>query len=270
MKAARSVPGFLWWIAARRRRIDAARLLELADLGVPEWEEELYELLVRVERRGFPGLLRPLCDCLVQLALDERQTAFLEVGCGPMEATRQVMERLANEGNAVPRVFVGLDRSPRAWEAIRRNFASADAQLLEIAAESFDLGTLRRLAADSGQTQVVFVRADIAAPPAGLRAFDVSFSCKLRHHVRLEDRHRFDAWLSSVATVSVEYDDYRGPLTWLGPSVVAWRHPVLLNGAILSQVRQPTKSEALTMVGQRTRLHNPPGSYLRVVRSTHV
>src|SRR3989338_7562039 len=57
-----SLPRYVWWLLTRAPKIDGARLLELTDFPVEEWDVKMHGRLMEVERDKKIKLIKPLVD----------------------------------------------------------------------------------------------------------------------------------------------------------------------------------------------------------------
>ena len=261
-RAARSPVTFLWWQLGRARRVDADHLLELADFPLTSWQAQLYRDLGWAERKSFPGLLTPL----VQFLSASNAKTFLDFGCGAMATERQVI--LAGSGLAGPgRFFLGLDSSPVAWDLIQETFGDmADAVQLIRIQDLIGLDPEGLLSQSICPNVVAFLNADVTALAPSGKVFDIAFSSKFAHHLNYEQNENITQQAMRIAKRYVEYDDYKSSLSWIPPTLMAWRRPVLLNGALLSRLRQPTKRQLLNFPRfSHVTFHSPPGAYIAEV-----
>jgi len=263
-KAIRTLPGYVIWALTRRRRIVASKLLEIADLNLPRWEKELYADLAHVERKNIPGLSKPLRNLLLEYVATE-PVKLLDLGCGSMEVERQLITELRKQGTVQPSLFVGVDLAPQAWDAIQETFAELqDVVVLK------QIKNLSEVVDYKPQKPTILFFCGDALEAARLHGhlFKVVFSSRFRHHLNDSQKQLLDKLRVSIADYSIEYDDYRSAFSWILPLTTAWNRPILLNGAIFSQIRQPWKKDLKGHYGkfERTtiKLFSPPGSYARI------
>jgi len=265
-KAVRHPLTYLFWQLLEAPRLDADKLLELADLPLPEWEAQLYKDLDRLERRRFPGLLKPLAANLAA----QPGVTFLDLGCGSMEVERQVLISLNRRKDHRPRIFIGVDLSPASYDIIARNFKQYASEVAVHRVEKLDTATLRSLIAGAPkQHLVVFVQADALSLLERLQPGDVDvvYSSKFKHHLPKQLKPKLDKLAATAGKVALEFDDYRTALSWIPLVLTAWSKPVLLNGALLSRLRQPAKRELVKSKHHTpVTFYNPPGSYIKRLR----
>jgi hypothetical protein len=263
-RSLRTLPGYVYWALTRRRRIVAAKLLEIADLPLPRWEMELYKDLSYVERKDFPGLSKPLRQTILQHIQAHPDAKMLELGCGSMEVTRQALQQLKASGSNAKPLIVGVDLARQSWDAIKVTLAEL-ADFVEIR----QITSLDEIEDFQPQKPTILFHQGDALEIAQLHGhkFDLLYSSRFRHHLDKNAKAKLDTVSQDLATTVVEYDDYRTAISWIPPILTAWNRPVLMNGSILSQLRQPSKKE-LKYEKHATdsvsiRFYSPPGSYTR-------
>jgi hypothetical protein len=268
-KSTRTFYGFCYWALTRRNKIDAKRLLEIADLPLPRWEKELYNDLSYVERKEFPGLSKPLKKLLIRHITQEKETILLDLGCGSMEVERQCIVELSKMKAEYNPIFLGIDAAPQALDAIQSNFASLKGRVDIAKIESLNDFNPGRV-----DKPTMFFYCGDALEVAELlgHKYSLIFSSRFKHHLDDTDKRRIDSLSQKLTHYVIEYDDYRTAMSWLPPVITAWYRPVLLGAAIFSQIRQPSKKELLkqkSLAGPDTRisLFNLPGSYAKVYLS---
>lgn len=256
--ATRNLYAFLVWLAWHRRRIDAERILEVGDFGLPRWQGVLQRELSRVSQRRFPGLVEPLVVRLVQEVLQAADGSgivnVLSLGCGAMEIEAQLLARC---GIAERLRVIGCDSATTAFAVAGERLERVGCDLVPLSeAVVGDLPPGAYLY--RGEAADFLARCEVSS-------FDVLFHARLRHHLPSGDRARFDADCRRVARRAIEYDDYQCLASLLGPVLTAWRSPILLNGAILSWVRGRRRAALRAEYGEAVSFHNPPGTYLRLL-----
>jgi hypothetical protein len=263
-QAAKQPLSFLKWQLFDARRIDTSRLLELADLSLPHWETELYDGLRWIERKKFPGLLAPLCKTLARTP----GRVFMDAGCGAMETERQVIELLAWRQDSPPRVFIGVDQSPSSYAMIQETFRDVADQVEVTKLKNPNRELLLAVLRPNNRHRVIFIEADALTLEGWLlpQEIDIVYSSRFKHHLTSLQKKQMDKSLKKVGKVALEYDDYRTALSWIPQTLSAWSRPVLLNGALLSRLRQPSKRMLKSEQHEYSiRFFSPPGSYLKTL-----
>lgn len=265
-RATKHVVTFLLWQLFHAPRVNKDDLLELADLPIQRWEKQLYKDLQWVERKRFPGLLRPLTTYLA----NKDAKIMLDIGCGSMEVERQVISLLNRDKSHKKRIFIGVDNSPTALQMIEENFKNKRDLVSIHSIRSLDRKDIaEHLDGELLKHRILFLH-DSANNIVNEKHkyIDVAFSCKFKHHLSEDRKKQFDISITNLAREAIEFDDYRTASSWIPLAITAWRRPALLNGALLSRLRQPSKSE----LGQDERSHmiklyNPPGSYIKFFKA---
>jgi hypothetical protein len=263
-RAIKTIPGYIYWALTRRPAIDGQKLLEIADLPLPQWEQELYKDLSHVERKKFPGLLKPLCEFLLKGIKTKQYSTILDLGCGGMEVESQVLSALQRTGIKRPIVFVGVDSAPQAWGATQDTFAEFHNRVKVEQIKS--LSVLKNYPAK--KPTIFFYRGDaLKSARSDGHNFDLVFSSRFRHHLSKSDKSKLDRISQQIPSTVIEYDDFSTAFSWIPPILTAWYRPILLNGAIFSQLRQPSKTELKNQKqkGSDIKFFSPPGSYIKVI-----
>jgi len=262
-RACRSLPGYIYWGVTRRKKIQPKRLLEIADLPLPKWEQELYNNLSIIERRNFPGLTKPLRNILIHEITHRGRRIILDLGCGSMEAERQTLHEIKRLKYNVNPIFIGVDSSPQAWDAIKSAF-SEFSNFVHIK-KIYNKEDINK---NPAKPTVYFYCADGLEAARQLKGkYDLLFSSRFKHHLNQNDKKKINKIYKEVP-LAIEYDDYRTKLGWILPLSTAWNRPILLNGAVFSQIRQPSKTTLLREKSNnkhpKIKMFNPPGAYARV------
>lgn len=262
-RACRTLPQYLFWGIINRPRIRGEELLEIADLPLPRWERELYENLTIVERRNFPGLTKPLRDLLFVQMIHHNRKVVLDLGCGSMEAERQVLGLLkADNFNTCP-VFIGVDSAPQAWTVIMEVFSEFGDRVDVIRVKTPD-----NIKTAVKKPTIYFYCHDGLNAARQLKGkYDLMFSSRFRHHLHRSGKKELDK-LHIEVPLAVEYDDYGTHLSWLPPLLTAWNRPILLSGAVFSHIRQPSKKSVKAVKRKnsnpKVKIFNPPGTYAKI------
>jgi hypothetical protein len=74
-------------------------------------------------------------------------------------------------------------------------------------------------------------------------SFDLVYHTRLRHHLAVEERDRLDKLTIHLAPKFMELDDVFSIPGIIAESIFIWRFPVVLNGGILSYLRDFSKKE---------------------------
>jgi 2-hydroxy-6-oxonona-2,4-dienedioate hydrolase len=247
-RSLRSFAGYLKWLLFRMPKIDSSRLLELSDFKIPKWEAILQKELLNIEKWKFPDIIGPLKKEVFRSIKelsdnDAKPVLVASVGSGGMEVERQLILRLKKEPVARPIIFVGIDGSQSSINGAFRNLAETDVRMVQTERlESANAGDLIREM--NGERIAVIVHKGDALSLSKYfseKSVDVLFYSKFIHHLSSGSRAGFVSSAVRVARRVVEWDDYRGFYMLVLAVIMNWKHPVLLNGAIFSCLRDPSK-----------------------------
>jgi len=255
-KAIRNPFSYIWWLIFRapRLRKNRARILELADLPFSRWQRELLETLSWFEI-WMPRVLRPIRKQIIQelerlKKVKKEPIVVASLGCGGMELERQIIYQLLRMRFRLPLIFIGVDYSPSVPDVLASKFANlASKGLLEIKTISH-LGTdeLNKLKAEAASRRFVLVLLNADAfqmKELAQDSFDLVYHTRLRHHLTLEEGRKLDELAIHLAPKFSELDDLFSISGIITMSLFLWRFPALLNGGILSSLRDFSKKELL-------------------------
>jgi SAM-dependent methyltransferase len=249
-EAARRIWTYIPWLILRYPTIDKTKIKELADYQLHNglWEEYLLKALIKLEKSKKIDLVGPLRKELLTQIRNKAEGAtnpitVINVGCGAMEIERQILENLANQPLAVPVLFIGIDNSKTA-------LAMASDNLKE---DRVPFSTSRELLSDDVKqlqqvdqpNKVHFVLGDAVSSLTKIKPDSIDIVCysKFIHHISDEDKASFREITTSVAKCVIEFDDYRGVYLPLMSLLTNWQNPILLNGAVFSSLRVPSRPE---------------------------
>ncbi|MDD5509668.1 MAG: class I SAM-dependent methyltransferase [Dehalococcoidales bacterium] len=252
---------YLWWLLFRapRLRRERARIRELADLPFPGWQDELLETLSWFEI-WMGRILRPIRQAIIGelerlRKIKKEPIVIASFGCGGMELERQVLYQLLRSRFNFPLLVIGVDYSPAIGDVISRKFANLVSKgMLEIETVSHlgteELNKLKERAAARRFSIVLFNTDAFELQALPENSFDLVYHTRLRHHLSLEERDRLDKLTIHLAPKFMELDDvYNIPGIML-ESIFLWRFPVVLNGGILSYLRDFSKKELKAQQGK--------------------
>ncbi len=265
-KASQSAPAYISWLLFRAPKIAPERLLELTDFPLPDWVREMHEGLVEIERRKFPGLIKPLVDDIVEFIHQKNPRLLVNFGCGGMEAERQVLERLKESGYQKRLIFIGVDKS-----SVVRQIATANLKGFEDVLEIYEVEELTQdflnnlLDANITKHAIVLCGTDIFEMVKSFneRSFDLIFYSMFRHHLSESQKASLDRVAFRLAKAVIEYDNYKGWWHLILPSIAIWNKPPLLNGAIFSRLKAPRRQElSARMSSASLKFFMKTGTYL--------
>lgn len=277
-KAVRFPISYLGWLIFRAPRIrrNRARILELGDLPFPRWQKVILETLSGFEAR-VPRMLQPIRQEIVRELERLRETkkgpvVVLSLGCGGMELERQVIYELVRTRFNFPVIFVGVDYSAAVPGIIAAKFGPLVSKgLLQIKTIShLGAGDLNRLKTKSTSRRfsVVLLNTnafDLEGLPEN--SFNLIYHTRLRHHLTLEESNRLDELTTHLTPKVIELDDLFSIPGFILASIFAWRFPVVLNGGVLSYLRDFSKKELLAQKAKDwtvATFGNPVWCHLRI------
>lgn len=266
---------YIQWLIlnASRLRKKKESILELGDFPIERWQRELHLNYIQVERNKFAGLLKPITKRIIaELKKSNQQTiTVLNIGCGGMEIEKQVIEELVRKGIGKNIVFIGVEISQTIFKIAFSNLSTlVEKELVEVEelTELNDhvLGELRKRA-KPGKLLVRIINTNTLNLKDWLSpgSLDLVYHSMMKHHLSEAEKKSLDQLVTYLAPKTIEYDDfYSFPLLIL-PSIFTWKSPCLLNGTILSLLRDPSKKEVLSKQrGWKTKLYCFTGYYLRI------
>lgn len=245
-EAMKSLPRYAWWLLTRALKIDGARLLELTDFPVEEWDVKMHKRLMEVERNEKIKLIKPLVDTISEFIFQENRPLILaNLGAGGMEADRQVISELIGRKYDKPIIFIGVDKSPITNKIAKENLNSLGKGIEIFDIDSLTKNRLEEIAGANKGIAVILCKNNIfnlavEFPP---KYFDLVYDSLFKHHLSESDRERLDKIIKEISKKYLEYDGYRSWPHTIPQSLVAWNNPVFLNGSIFSMLRYSRKDK---------------------------
>jgi len=255
--AIRSPFSYVWWLMFRapKLRKDQAKIVELADLPFPRWQKELLETLSWFEiwmLRTLKPLGKQISQELERLkGIKKEPIVIASLGCGGMELERRIIYQLVRNHFNFPSIFIGVDYSPAVPDVINEKFGNLVSKgLLQIKIVSH-LGDeeLNKLKAEavSRRFLVVLLNTDaFKLKELAEDSFDLVYHARLRHHLTGEESRKLDELAIHLAPRFIEVDDLFSFSGLMVMSIFLWRFPALLNGGILSALRDFSRRELLS------------------------
>ena len=266
-EAIKSVFGYIRWLLITAPRIDGTRLLELQDFPFPRWDREMHARLIEMERRRFPGLIKPLVDRIIKFIIDEQRTSvIINFGYGGMEAERQVLQELLQRNYTHPVLFIGIDKSSVVPDIAKDNLKEISTAIRIYEVEMLTPDFLKKIKSEIDRHTVVLCRNDILSltqffPP---KEFDLIFHSLFMHHLTSEEREKVKDASKILAKNIFEYDGYKSWLVMIPQTIVGWNYPSFFNAEIFSNLRFDSKKKvwAYAKRGKLSFFSNT-GTYLR-------
>ena len=252
-RATRSPISYLCWLVfkAPKLRRNRAKVTELADLPLPRWQKAVLETLSFFEE--WMTTLLPIKNRVVrelEKLKESKQEPIVvaSLGCGGMELERQIIYQLVRKRFSFPAVFIGVDYSAASLEVATSKFQNLTSKGLVHMQTITHLGNnelakLKAQAASQG-FMVVSLRNDaFALKELAENSFDLVYHARLRHHLTSEEARKLDELANHLAPNLVELDDIFSVRAIIIMSIFMWRFPAILNGGILSCLRDYSKRE---------------------------
>lgn len=263
--ATKSIFRYIWWLLRRAQKIDGDKLLEVNDL-LPKWDLAMHGRLIEVEKRDFPGLIAPLVNRIVEIISSENKSKTLvNIGCGGMEAERQVISNLIVKKYSERLVFIGVDRSLTTGQLIRDNFKDLFDKVEFYEIDNLDDKKLQEaINRQEKQFLILLCKNDIFKLDEYFteNVFDLSFSVLFKHHLSSEDKNSLDGTLNRISKYIIEYDGYSNWLGMIPQTIIGWSDPIFLNAEIFSNLRFSKKKELLEDNKNKEILFTNIGYYL--------
>jgi SAM-dependent methyltransferase len=274
-RAARSIFSFIHWLisVAPKLRRNRESLLELADLPLKKWQRKTHQGLIKYQRGKFTGrMVTAFIKELSRIILRIKETknnepiVVFDLGFGGGELGRQIFKRLPD----VLLVYVGIDISPAIMETAKQAFQPLHEtgeiifkELTTLNNEIVD--ALRQEANDASKKVVAVWCGNILTLDKHLSPgkIDVIWHARVFHHLNSADKAHLIDVCRRLSPVTVEMDDRNCFWLKFWAIITTWlihRDVALLNGSILSCLRDPAKEE---LTGHFKLV--PPFSYIRLI-----
>jgi len=266
-EASKSPFKYLWWILFRMPKIDCTRVLEINDI-LPKWDKEMHIKLMEVEKRKFPGLIKPLVENIVEhIKKENRPLVLADIGFGGMETERQVIEKLIEDDHQQPIVFVGIDQSLSAHEIAKENLSPFKDKIQYHDIDQLSDSTLKDTIKSNTGITVIACRNDIFnfSKIFGQGIFDLSYHSLFKHHLNDQQQKKLDRVLQQISKKVLEYDGFRSNISLIPQTKNGWGHPAFLNAAIFSNLRfnkQHDLSLQSKQKGKKILFFRQKGNYL--------
>lgn len=258
-KAARSIFSFIHWLIFVVPKLGKIResILELADLPLKKWQRKTHEGLIKYQssrfgRRMITAFIKELCQIILkikEMKNDGEPIVVFDLGFGGGELGRQVFKKLPD----VSLVYVGIDISPAIMETARQALQPLH-QKGEIIFKELSIlndevvDALRREASGTSKKVVAVWCGNILDLDKYLSAgkIDIMWHARVLHHLTLADKARLVDICRRLSPITVEMDDRNCFWFKFWTTLTTWLiYPdvFLMNGGILSCLRDPTKEE---------------------------
>jgi len=268
VEAMKSLPRYVWWLLTRAPKIDGARLLELTDFPVEEWDVSMHGRLMEVERNKKIKLIKPLVDKILEFIFKKnRPLTLVNLGAGGMEVDRQVISELIEKKYDKPIIFIGVDKSPVTNKIAKENLNSLGKGIEIFDIEILTKNRLEEIARLNKGIAVILCKNNIfnlgaEFPP---KYFDLVYNSLFKHHlVQSSDKEKLDKIIEEISKKSLEYDGYKDwPIMTL-QTLAGWNYPNFLNAEIFSNLRFRHKKDLILSSTSKGRIsfYKGTGFYL--------
>ncbi len=272
-KNIQSVKDFWRWMRKEYPTIDEKRIKELSDIGNKKHDINLHKNLIKLERGNIPGLIKPFVNSLYRyIAKQKSPLVVAELGAGSMELTRQLIGKLLKKDYSYPLTFVSFDQSEPARNVAQINLSCYNGNISFHEIDQLTSAELKKITdKQSKHIDVVLCKNDIFKMDEDFenKQFDLCYHSFFKHHLPEGKKEQLDNIISKTSKEIYEYDGYQSRYGTLVQALFTWNHPVLMNGAVLSNSRYYKKQ----MLAQRARKENIKlfkSSYGLIYRGTYL
>ncbi len=245
-RASRSMWSYVTWLLTAGR-LDARRLLEINEL-LPEYDKQLHDSLIEIERKKFPGIIEGAVQYLELLRrkVDADRIRIGSIGSGGCEVERQFIERTLRAPLGTGKVtIVAFDISIAAHDRAEENLESLKSERIRmVRVPQLTAESLRTLETETTQDMlVVFAHNDIFTLDSIFekQTFTVLMSVLFLHHLPRNLGVELVRLMERAATYVMHYDGYRSLPHMIIQSFAGWKQPVFMNAAVFSNLRFWTK-----------------------------
>ncbi|MEK7643232.1 MAG: hypothetical protein AAB372_02185 [Patescibacteria group bacterium] len=274
-EAIKTVRGYIHWLRNERKKLDGSKLLELSDfpLGHGRWESILQEDLREIERWKFPDVLmnlrKALFSIIKELRTHKENLFIVSLGSGTMEIDRQLVLLLQKENFSGQIIFVGIDLSDTSLGAAKDNLTALGSPTILL--NNWESDTEQKMRQQYAEQHFIFILLKMDALKLdeifnrGEKNIDLLFYSRFRHHLNTVGKEKLELLTTKIAHTVLEHDDLNNLFQFTVPLILRsrWFHPVLLNGAMFSSLRDPSKQELMSNKKENETLLVYPNEYIR-------
>ncbi len=240
LKAARSFPRYLWWLATVAPNLDGSKLLELTDFPVEEWDIKMHKRLIEMQKKKQPGLVAPLVKAISDYIRKENRALVLaDLGAGGMEVDRQVIAWALKSKLQQPLTIVAVDKSPITRKIAFENLKELAGEITLVETGDIRAADLEKMRASSKNILVVMCTNNIFGLEEQFspKYFDLVYHSLFRHHLSVPEQGRLDATVTKMGKRHFEFDGFMNWPVVIPQTIVGWRSPHFLNGELFSNFR---------------------------------
>ncbi len=255
LRATRSFPQYVWWLVATAPKLDGAKLLELTDFPVEEWDIAMHTRLIEMERQPRPGLITPLVNAITRyIDVQKRDLVIANFGAGGMEVDRQVAQWAIGRAHPFKVTIVAVDNSPITRKIARKNLESLGADVAIVETGKVTEKDIAELRAKTPQkVLIVMCTNDIFDLESSFSPayFDVVYHSLFRHHLAPHQQKRLDEVIVALSKRHFEFDGFKYWPVVIAQTIVGWSNPNFLNGEIFSNLRFHSKRDRVAYARPR-------------------
>lgn len=242
-----NLKAFFYWKKKHLPLIDTERLTELTDFGNEKYSEELHHSMIKVERGLIPGFITPLVNEISKYILKQNSNLLIaDIGSGSSEATRQVLQKILKKRNDIKLTIIAFDQSKASHTIAKSNISSLSSSPQIIEKENLKQDELLKIRETStSKITVIFASNDIFNLTSDFdkTTFDISYHSFFKHHLNKTQKEKIDHILQEKSKIVFEYDGFYNISGMTVQALYSWKDPVLLNGAVFSNLLYPKKSD---------------------------
>jgi len=248
--SSKSIVTYFNWLFRKATKLDKYKLLELTDLPFPTWDQKMHLKLIELEKRKFPGLIKPLVDKIFNFINSNKKDSplvLVNFGSGGAEVEKQVIKKLLDHNLDKSIIFISIDKSLVTHAIAKNNLKefSGIIDIEEIVNINEDILD-KEIKFNVNKIKVILCQNDIfnLFKEFNNRKFDLIFHSLFKHHLNYEDKEKLDLISSNLAKNIIEYDGYKSWFHIVIPhTITGWHDPVFLNATIFSDLRYFTRHE---------------------------
>jgi hypothetical protein len=251
-RSIKNLGNYLSWFFFRYPKIVPENILEINDL-LPKWDKEVIRCLINLEKKKFPGLIKPLVNEIYNFIINSknREIFLVNIGSGGMEVERQVIQKLLSNNNNFDKkiIFIGIDQSKEAHEVAKENLFSLPIFLNIYQSNEINLDLLEGIKKDNNFISIILINNNIFNLIKSFeekkleKPFDIIFHSLFKHHLSYKDGLYLDQIIKKICNIYLEYDGFKKPILFVPHTLEAWRNPIFLNATIFSDIRYFKKDE---------------------------
>ena len=252
-----SIKKFIFWLIKELPKIDKEKLTELTDFGNEKYSKELHRGMIKVERGKIPGFIVPAVKKISSF-IENKKTPLViaDLGSGSAELTKQIIEKILKSNYKQRVTIIAFDQSEASHEIAAENLSSLKDVIEFHKFNNLYEKDLSKIINNNSEKKIniIFTNNDIFRISEDFKdtVFDISYHSFFKHHLNNKEKYKLDDLLKKSSKINFEYDGYHSFIGLCVQAFFVWRHPVLLNGAVFSNIRYYTKNELKKFADKRS------------------